>query len=109
MKNRSRKIPILFMVDEEEKQQLDSKMLQFGTKNMGAYLRKMGIDGMVIKKDYSDIRKLLGEIGKIGSNINQIAKRANENLQIHQSEVEEVLRRQAEVEWLIKVLLKKVE
>jgi len=70
------------MVDEEEKQQLDSKMLQFGTKNMGAYLRKMSIDGMVIKKDYSDIRKLLGEIGKIGSNINQIAKRANENLQI---------------------------
>ena len=109
MKNRSRKIPILFMVDEEEKQQLDSKMLQFGTKNMGAYLRKMGIDGMVIKKDYTDIRKLLGEIGKIGSNINQIAKRANENLQIHQSEVEEVLRRQAEVEGLIKVLLKKVE
>ena len=109
MKNRSRKIPILFMVDEEEKQQLDSKMLQFGTKNMGAYLRKMSIDGMVIKKDYSDIRKLLGEIGKIGSNINQIAKRANENLQIHQSDVEEVLRRQAEVEGLIKVLLKKVE
>ena len=109
MKNRSRKIPILFMVDEEEKQQLDSKLLQFGTKNMGAYLRKMSIDGMVIKKDYSDIRKLLGEIGKIGSNINQIAKRANENLQIHQSDVEEVLRRQAEVEGLIKVLLKKVE
>ena len=109
MAARTRNINVKFMVTPEEKQQLDSKMLQFGTKNMGAYLRKMGIDGMVIKKDYSDIRKLLGEIGKIGSNINQIAKRANENLQIHQSEVEEVLRRQAEVEGLIKVLLKKVE
>jgi hypothetical protein len=84
-------------------------MLQFGTKNMGAYLRKMAIDGMVIKKDYTDIRKLLGEIGKIGSNINQIAKRANENLHIHQSEVEEVLRRQAEVEGLIKELLRKID
>lgn len=109
MKNRSKKIPILFMVDEEEKQQLDAKMLQFGTKNRGAYLRKMAIDGMVIKKDYTDIRKLLGEIGKIGSNINQIAKRANENLHIHQSEVEEVLRRQAEVEGLIKELLRKID
>ena len=109
MKNRSRKIPILFMVDEEEKQLLDAKILQYGTKNMGAYLRKMAIDGMVIKKDYTDIRKLLGEVGKIGSNINQIAKRANENLHIHQSEVEEVLRRQAEVEGLIKELLRKID
>ncbi len=109
MANRTRNIGIKFMVTLEEKQQLDAKLLQFGTKNMGAYLRKMGIDGMVVKKDYSDIRKLLGEIGKIGSNINQIAKRANENLHIHQSEVEEVLRRQSEVESLIKALLKKME
>ncbi len=109
MANRTRKIYVKFMVTPEEKQQLDSKMLQFGTKNMGAYLRKMSIDGMVIKKDYSDIRKLLGEIGKIGSNINQIAKRANENLHIHQAEVEEVLRRQAEVEGLIKELLRKID
>lgn len=106
---RTRNINVKFMVTPEEKQQLDSKMLQFGTKNMGAYLRKMGIDGMVIKKDYSDIRKLLGEIGKIGSNINQIAKRANENLHIPQSEVEEVLRRQTEVEGFIKELLRKID
>jgi len=109
MAARTRNINVKFMVTPEEKQQLDSKMLQFGTKNMGAYLRKMGIDGMVIKKDYSDIRKLLGEIGKIGSNINQIAKRANENLHIHQEEVEEVLRRQAEVEGLIKELIRKID
>ena len=84
------------MVDDKEKQQLNAKMLLFGTKNMGAYLRKMGIDGMIIKKDYTDIRKLLGEIGKIGSNINQIAKRANENLHIHQSDIDAVLQRQSD-------------
>lgn len=109
MASRMRNINVKFMVTSEEKQLLDAKMLLFGTRNMGAYLRKMAIDGMVIKKDYSDIRKLLGEIGKIGSNINQIAKRANENLHIHQSEVEAVLRKQTEVEQLIKELLKKMD
>lgn len=109
MAARKRNINIKFMMMPEEKQLLDDKMRQFGTRNMGAYLRKMAIDGMVIKKDYAEIRKLIGEIGKIGSNINQIAKRANENLHIHRSEVEEVLRRQAEVEWLIKELLRKID
>ena len=109
MANRMRTTPVKFMMTADEKLQLDAKMALFGTKNMGAYLRKMGIDGLVIKKDYTDIKKLLGEIGKIGSNINQIAKHANENLQISQGEVDEVLRRQLEIEALIKALLKKYE
>ncbi len=32
---------------------IKSKMAQLGTKNMGAYLRKMAIDGYIIKVDYT--------------------------------------------------------
>ena len=49
MANRTRPIRIEFCVSENEHQIIKSKMAQLGTKNMGAYLRKMAIDGYIIK------------------------------------------------------------
>ena len=43
---------ILFFVSDDEKRIIQAKMAQLGTKNMGAYLRKMAIDGYIIKVDY---------------------------------------------------------
>ena len=50
-----------------------------GTKNFGAYARKMLIDGYIIVVDYTEQKKLAAEINKIGVNINQIAKKYNEH------------------------------
>lgn len=49
MKNRTRPVRIEFRVTEQERQLIQKKMEQLGTKNMGAYLRKMAIDGYIIK------------------------------------------------------------
>ena len=49
MANRTRPIRIEFCVSENEHRIIKSKMAQLGTKNMGAYLRKMAIDGYIIK------------------------------------------------------------
>ena len=70
MANRKRKNQILFCVTDEEKQMIQEKMKLLGTTNMGAYLRKMAIDGYIIKVDYSEQRKLAAEVNKIGVNIN---------------------------------------
>ena len=43
---------ILFFVTDDEKRMIQAKMAQLGTRNMGAYLRKMTIDGYIIKVDY---------------------------------------------------------
>ena len=53
MANRTRPNQILFFVSDDEKRIIQAKMAQLGTKNMGAYLRKMAIDGYIIKVDYS--------------------------------------------------------
>ena len=45
MANRTRANQILFCVSDDEKRIIKAKMAQLGTKNMGAYLRKMAIDG----------------------------------------------------------------
>lgn len=46
MANRTRPIRIEFCVSENEHRIIKSKMAQLGTNNMGAYLRKMAIDGV---------------------------------------------------------------
>ncbi len=53
MAERTRPIRIEFCVTEQERRLIQSKMAQLGTKNMGAYLRKMAIDGYIIKVDYT--------------------------------------------------------
>ena len=58
MKNHTRPVRIEFRVTEQERQLIQKKMEQLGTKNMGAYLRKMAIDGYIIKVDYTEQKKL---------------------------------------------------
>ena len=57
MANRTRANQILFCVSDDEKRIIKAKMAQLGTKNMGAYLRKMAIDGYIIKVDYTQQKK----------------------------------------------------
>lgn len=108
MANRERPIPVKFMVNETEHEMLKTKMKQYGTENMGAYLRKIAIDGYVIKKDYGEIKKLTAELGKIGSNVNQIAKRANESRNVYKDDVQDVLLKLSQVENLVKSALGKL-
>ena len=51
MADRTRPIRIEFCVTEQEKELIESKMAQLGTRNMGAYLRKMAIDGYIVCRD----------------------------------------------------------
>ena len=52
-------------------------MAQLGTKNMGAYLRKMAIDGYIIKVDYTEQKKLAAAVSRAAANINHICHRIN--------------------------------
>ncbi len=102
MANRKRKNQILFCVTDEEKQMIQEKMKSLGTTNMGAYLRKMAIDGYIIKVDYSEQRKLAAEVNKIGVNINQICKRINSTERIYAEDISELKSRMEDVWQLLK-------
>ena len=47
--NRKREVQLNFRVSPEELALIEQKMSQFGTKNREAYLRKMALDGYVVK------------------------------------------------------------
>ena len=77
MADRTRPIRIEFCVTEQEKELIESKMAQLGTRNMGAYLRKMAIDGYIIKVDYTEQKKLAAAVSRAAANINHICRRIN--------------------------------
>ncbi len=58
MANRKRNIQVKFYVTAEEKELIEQKMAQLQTKRIGAYLRKMAIDGYIIQVDTRDIKEM---------------------------------------------------
>ena len=51
MAERKRNKEIHFYVTDEERKLIRRKMIESKTKNMGAYLRKMAIDGYIVNTD----------------------------------------------------------
>lgn len=108
MANREREIRLQLFVDSEEQEMIKHKMSQVGTNNFSAYARKMLIDGYVIRRDFSELKKLVGELGAIGRNINQIAKRANETRNIYEQDIKDLQRNYIEMKALINERLVKI-
>ena len=50
---------------------------------MGAYLRKMAIDGIIVNTDTTYLEKQFYEMHKIGVNVNQLARLANSTDAVH--------------------------
>ena len=77
MRNRLRNIDLHVMVTEEEKELILKRMSNIGTANMGAFIRKMAIDGEIFLIDNMPLKEMNINLTRVGSNINQIAKRVN--------------------------------
>ena len=88
MAKRKRNIVIRFRVTPEEREMIESKMAQFGTTNMAAYLRKISIDGYVVRLDLPELREMVSLLRRSGNNINQIAKRVNETSRIYDADID---------------------
>lgn len=102
MKNRTRPARIEFRVTEQERQLIQKKMEQLGTKNLGAYLRKMAIDGYIIKMDYTEQKKLAAAISRVAGNINQICRRINQTGHFYEDDIVELKAKQCEIWELLK-------
>ena len=94
MAKRKREIVLRFRVTAEERGMIEEKMAQLGTENMAAYLRKMAIDGYIVKLDLPELKELVSLLRRSGSNLNQIAKRVNETSRIYAADIECLLENQ---------------
>ena len=88
MAKRKRNVVIRFRVTPEEREMIEFKMEQFGTSNMAAYLRKISIDGYVVRLDLPELREMVSLLRRSSNNLNQIAKRVNETSRIYDADID---------------------
>lgn len=87
---RNRDIQVKFRMTQSERDLLEMKMAQVGTSNMAAYLRKMSIDGRVLRLDLSELREMILLLRRCSNNLNQIAKLANETGRLYDADLSEI-------------------
>ncbi len=90
-------ISMHFWVSQEEYDLILKNMALSGSTNLSAFLRKMAIDGMVIKLDMPEIKELLKLLRRANANINQIAKHLHETGRVYDTDLEEILGYQKEI------------
>jgi hypothetical protein len=90
IEKRNRDIYLKFRVSPEEQALIDKRMEQVGTANLSAYLRKMAIDGYVVRLDLSELKEMVSLLRRCSNNLNQIAKRANETGRIYTEDLEDL-------------------
>ena len=104
-----RTVGLYTKVTPEEKVVIDRKMSELGTMNLRAYLRKMAVDGYIVKLDMGSVVELVKLLRSISSNVNQIARRCNSTHNLYAQDVEDLRRGYSEVWRLMGELLRKFE
>ena len=85
---------IFLKITPEDRMRIREKMDEAGVTNMSAFIRKMAIDGYVIKLDLTDIKEVSRLLRINSNNINQYAKRANETGNIYLEDIKEIQEQQ---------------
>ena len=106
--NRVRKVQLNFRVTEQEKQLSEERMQEIGTTNREAYLRKIAIDGMLVKLEVPELKEILSLMRYSSNNINQIAHRLNESGRIYEVDIADVQDKHEKLWAMLNNLLEKL-
>ena len=87
---RKRSKQLKIWVSPEEQDMIRQKMAEFGTENLGAFVRKMVIDGYILKLDLPELREVSRHIGYLDNNINQMARKVNAGKTVYKEDVDEI-------------------
>ena len=85
-----RNIVKIIRMTPQELQAIQQKMQQFGTTNFSAFVRKMAIDGYVIKLELPELKEMVSLLRYSSNNLNQLTKRVHETSRIYDADLEEL-------------------
>lgn len=94
-----------FLASKEEVERIHQKMEEIGVRSMGAYLRKMALDGYCINLDLQDVKELVSLLRRCSNNLNQYAKQANATGNIYEADIQDLQERLEEIWRSMKELL----
>ena len=76
---------------------VQEKMRQLGTSNFSAFMRKMAIDGYVVKLELPELRELVSLLRYSSNNLNQLTRRVHESGRIYDVDLEDIHRGQEQL------------
>lgn len=91
MKKREHRLFI--RVTDEERNRILDKMYGMGIHSLSAYIRKMALDGYCLNLDLPQLRRMAYLLQNCSNNLNQVAKRANENGRVYAADMEDLRQR----------------
>ena len=91
---RKREVQLNFRVSPEDLALIEQKMAQLGTTNREAYLRKMALDGYVVRLELPELKELVSLMRYSSNNLNQLTRRVHETGRIYDADLEDISRRQ---------------
>ena len=101
----TRDISMHFWATQEEYDLILKNMALSGSTNLSAFLRKMAIDGMVIKLDMPQIQELTHLLRRANANINQIDRHLHETGRVYDTDLEEILQYQKDTNHALNEIL----
>ena len=90
---RKREVQVNFRVSPEELALIEQKMAQLGTVNREAYLRKMALDGYVVKLDLPELKELVSLMRYSSDNLNQLTRKVHETGRVYDADLEDISQR----------------
>lgn len=106
---RKRMIQKKIRLTEEEARFISAKVAESGMTNFNAFARIMLIMGEVKILNFEELRELRKEINRIGVNINQVAKKVNEDDQASLNELSQILELQKYLKDTVNQFIKRQE
>ena len=88
--NRVRKVQLNFRVTEREKELIEDRMQEIGTTNREAYMRKMALDGYILRLEIPELKEYVAMQRVHSKRFNEIAKRVNETGRLYPEDVAEM-------------------
>ena len=83
--------------NKQEHDRLYQRMDEAGVKNRSAFIRKMALDGYIVKLDMEDIREMIRLLRNATNNLNQVAKRVNAGDGIYGADITDMQIKQNEI------------
>lgn len=99
---------IFVKLSPEEREKLYERMDEAGIKNLSAYVRKMALNGYIIKLDLSDVKEVLRLLRINSNNLNQYAKKANETGSIYLEDIKGLQSTQKEILQMVGDILERL-
>ncbi|MBR3350417.1 MAG: plasmid mobilization relaxosome protein MobC [Solobacterium sp.] len=78
------------LLNNQERVAIEERMKQAGINQMSTYIRKMAIDGYILKLDLPEIKEMISLLRYSSNNLNQIARRANETGRVYEDDLRSI-------------------